>query len=239
MDVAGKAAESELDDGHQCAQVADVAGGKGALAVDDGIFPDEACQIATQHGGEITALSQGQVSRGVCDEDLSAHGMGSGLKGAVDLAAGIGHGFQGAAPDVVIQANPFGDGIDGLAAFGDDAVHPDHVVFPEGLALGIDGHQSDVGRLKGIYPQMRGGAGVGGLAGISDLLGQEAIEGGIDVSGPVRHPAHGMAGNGQIDVVEHAAADHILLAGHVADEALFHEAAAEGKVGELLRRSTD
>ena len=66
------------------------------------------------------------------------------------------------------------NGVDGIAAFINDAVYSDHVLVTEGLPQIGHGIKEQGTFIEGIYSQMRHGGSVGRLAQEGDLLIDES-----------------------------------------------------------------
>jgi len=115
----------------------------------------------------------------------------------------------------------------------------DRVLVLECLALGVDSHDAEAGRVERVDAVLRCGARMRGLAHVADELGQEAVGRVAEVESGLGRLRLRVHHHGDVDVVEVADLDQFLLAAQVGDLASVGQPEPVLDLQELLGRRAE
>ena len=115
------------------------------------------------------------------------------------------------------------------------------LVVAEGLTLGVDGHEGDVGGVEGVHAEVRRAARVGRDAVEANALGDHAVVVGADADLGARRvepvPVLGVGHHGDVHVIHDAELDELGLAAEELQLALASEIIAVLDLDEFLCRN--
>ena len=231
-DTAGK----RVDRRNQVGNVAHIGRAAEMAAVDHAFGRHHGQGVGAEDFVQFRHAVQRQVAGNRADMGLGADRIAAGLEGAGDLAVGAFDRLHRAGPHIRLQPHVGRHGVDQIAAFGDDRMHPDDVLVAEGLAQRVDSHQADHRSAQGIDPFVGGAGGMGLLADILYGHADKSVAGLAQADPSGRRVLVGVDHHRDVDVIELAPRHQFLLAAEIADLPLFAQLLAERDFHIFFRR---